>query len=129
MQAQTWKNNTQGTAFLIFARCTERLLQFEKAISRVICQTSVFMQLRAGWELDEWDGMMRPFLVLYGPEEKMVQIKNKSNLCSLCPRRGQNHILWNKSRTIRAYKCPVTKSKTSANLQYMRPFTTDMCNE
>lgn len=48
MQAQTWKNNTRGAAFLIFTRCTGRLLQFEKAISKVNCQTNVFMQLKAG---------------------------------------------------------------------------------
>lgn len=53
MQAQTRKkkkekNNTQGAAFLIFAHCTRRLLRFEKAISKVICQTVVFMQLKEG---------------------------------------------------------------------------------
>lgn len=75
MQAQTWKNN-QGTAFLIFACCSERLLQFEKAISKVICQTNVFMQLKARWELDECYGMLMLFHVLYVPEVKLVQIKN-----------------------------------------------------
>lgn len=74
MQAQTWKkknekkNNTQGTAFLIFARCTKRLLRFEKAISKVICQAVVFMQLKEGWEADEWNTMLVQFLSLYGPK-------------------------------------------------------------
>lgn len=78
MQAQTCKNNTQGAAFLIFARCTRRLLQFEKAISKVICQMILFMQLKAGWKLDEWNGMLALFLVLYGPKVQLVQIKNVS---------------------------------------------------
>lgn len=76
MQALTWKNNTQGAAFLIFTRCTRRLLQFEKAITKVICQTNVFMQLKAGWKLDEWDGMLALFHVLYVPKVKQVLIKN-----------------------------------------------------
>lgn len=76
MQAQTWKHNTLGAAFLIFARCTERLLQFEKAISKVICQTIVFMQLKSGWELDEWNGTLMLFPVLFGPKVQPVQIKN-----------------------------------------------------
>lgn len=76
MQAQTWKNNTQGAAFLIFTRCTQKLLQLEKAISKVICQTYVFMQPKAGWNLDEWDGMLMLLHALHGPEVKLVQIKN-----------------------------------------------------
>lgn len=66
MQAQTWKKekkNTQGAAFLISSHRSK----FEKAISRVICQATVFMQLKAGWELDEWNGMLM-FLVQFGPE-------------------------------------------------------------
>ncbi len=69
------KNNPRGAEFLIFARCPERLLQFEKAIRKVICQMIVFMQPKTEWEL-EWDGMLMLFLVLYGPKVKLAQIKN-----------------------------------------------------
>lgn len=76
MQAQTWKHNTQGAAFLIFAHCTERLLQFEKAISKVISQMNVFVQLKAGWKLKKWDCTLMLFHILYGPEVKLVQSRN-----------------------------------------------------
>lgn len=38
------KKNTQRAAFLISSHRSK----FEKAISRVICQAAVFMQLKAG---------------------------------------------------------------------------------
>lgn len=64
MQAQTWKQYSGHCIFNFRSRYAERLLHFEKAISKVICQMNVFMKPRAGWEQDEWDGIMVCFLLL-----------------------------------------------------------------
>lgn len=63
------KNYTQGAAFLIFAHCAKRILQFEKAISEVVCQTNVFMQLN-------WESTPMLFHMDCGPEAGAVRIQN-----------------------------------------------------